>query len=131
MAKVRSYKDLVVWQRAMGLAEACYCLTRAFPSEERFGLQSQIRRSAVSVAANIAEGHGRYTKGDFLRGLRIATGSLSELETHCMVAAKVHLISPVELGAALASADEVGRMLRAMRQKLEHQRRGSSLGPKP
>ena len=130
MAKVRSYKDLVVWQRAMGLTEACYCLTRAFPSEERFGLQSQIRRSAASVAANIAEGHGRYTKGDFLRGLRIASGSLNELETHCMVAARIRLISSAELGSTLAVADEVGRMLRAIRRTLEQRPRGSSLGPK-
>ena len=128
MATVRSYKDLLVWQRAMDLVDACYHLTRGFPSEERFGLRSQIRRAATSVAANIAEGHGRYTRGDFLRGLRIANGSLKELETHCVIAARIRLIPSAELGPTLAVADEVGRMLRALRRKLE---RRSGATPKP
>ena len=105
----------------MELVDACYHLTRGLPSEERFGLRSQIRRAATSVAANIAEGHGRYTRGDFLRGLRIANGSLKELETHCMMAARQHLIATAELGPTLQLADEVGRMVRALRHRLERQ----------
>lgn len=109
----------------MELADACYHLTRGFPSDERFGLQSQIRRAATSVPANIAEGHGRYTRGDFLRGLRIANGSLKELETHCLVAAQIHLVSTAELGPTFAIADEVGRMLRALRESVERRPRSS------
>jgi len=73
---IKSYRDLRVWQEAMSLAENCYRLTKGFPREELFGLTSQIRRSAVSVAANIAEGHGREHTKSFVQYLRIAQGSV-------------------------------------------------------
>src|SRR5215472_5214879 len=82
---INSYRDLRVWQDAMSLAESCYQLTASFPREEMFGLTSQIRRSAASVAANIAEGHGRENTGSFIHQ-RIAQGSLKELETHLLLA---------------------------------------------
>ena len=75
---LRSYRELEVWQRAMDLVEAVYHLTEYFPGEEKFGLTSQIRRAAVSIPANIAEGYGRSHRGDYLRHLSIAKGSLSE-----------------------------------------------------
>ena len=78
---IRSYRDLLVWQRAMALAESCYRLTGRLPSRETYGLSSQVRRCAVSVPANIAEGHARLHRGDYIRYLSIARGSLSELET--------------------------------------------------
>jgi four helix bundle protein len=86
---IKSYRDLRVWQEAMTLAEACYRLTRGFPKEEMFGLSSQIRRSAASIPANIAEGHGRENTQSFIQYLRIAQGSLKELETHLMLAERV------------------------------------------
>ncbi|MFY7853311.1 MAG: four helix bundle protein, partial [Brevundimonas sp.] len=79
---VRSYRDLEVWKRAMDLAVATYELTREFPREEQFGLTSQARRAATSIAANIAEGYGRATRPAYVSFLRIAQGSLKELETH-------------------------------------------------
>ena len=80
-----SYRDLRVWQDAMTIAQDCYALTRGFPREEAFGMTVQIRRSAVSVAANIAEGHGRENTGSFIQFLRMAQGSLKELETHLIL----------------------------------------------
>jgi four helix bundle protein len=79
--KVRGYKDLIVWQKAMQLVKAIYILTRDFPSDERFGLISQMRRAAVSVASNIAEGQARHTTGEFIQFVSHAEGSVAELET--------------------------------------------------
>ena len=83
---INSYRDLVVWQLSIELAEAAYALTSAFPRDELYGMTSQVRRSATSVAANIAEGYGRQTRPAFVSHLRIAQGSLKELETHLIVA---------------------------------------------
>jgi four helix bundle protein len=85
MAPIISYRDLVVWQEAMNLAEATYRLTATFPREEVYGLTAQSRRSAASVPANVAEGYGRDSKGAYVQHLRIAQGSLKELETHLML----------------------------------------------
>ena len=82
MGRIESYEDLEVWQLAMTLAEHCYELTKQFPKEELYGLISQIRRAAVSIPANIAEGYGRDQTGNFIQFLRIAQGSSRELETH-------------------------------------------------
>jgi four helix bundle protein len=83
---INSYRDLRVWQDAMTLAESCYRLTRQFPRDELFGLTSQIRRAAASIPANVAEGHGRESTGNFVQSLRVAQGSLKELETHLLLA---------------------------------------------
>jgi four helix bundle protein len=115
---IGGYRDLVVWRRAMGLAEATYRLTRAFPSDERFGLTSQARRAAVSVAANIAEGYGRGTRASYAHFVRIAQGSLKELETHLILAERVGACPTGSTEALLAEADELGRMLRALLNKL-------------
>ncbi len=82
---IHSYRDLKVWQQAMQLAKGCYELTRRFPRDELFGLTSQIRRAAASVPANIAEGNGRQNRGEYIHSLRIAQGSLKELETHLIL----------------------------------------------
>lgn len=84
--KITSYRDLVVWTRAMDVVEACYKLTRLLPQSEMYGLSSQIRRAAVSIPANIAEGHGRRNLGEYLQHLSIANGSLKELETRLLIA---------------------------------------------
>lgn len=81
MASIKSYRDLKVWNVGMDLSVLCYRLTKAFPREEQYGLTSQIRRASVSIPANVAEGHGRRTRTDYLRFVYNAQGSLKELET--------------------------------------------------
>ena len=98
----------------MDLAEACYGLTRTFPREEAFGMTSQVRRSAAAIPANIAEGQGRDGAGEFVRFLRIAQGSLKELETHLMLASRVGLINEVETAPILERCETVGKMLRSL-----------------
>ena len=82
MGQIASYRDLLVWQQAMDLAVAIYELSRDWPTDERYGLTSQARRAVVSVAANIAEGYGRESPGSCVNFLKMAQGSLKELETH-------------------------------------------------
>tara|TARA_R110002124_G_scaffold5426_8_gene34774 strand:+ start:1371 stop:1730 length:360 start_codon:yes stop_codon:yes gene_type:complete len=115
---MQGYRDLLVWQKAMGLAEATYRLTRRFPGEEKFGLTSQARRAAVSVPANIAEGYGRGTRPAYVSFVRIAQGSLKELETHLILAERIGFCAAAETRGLLADADEVGRMLRGLIVKL-------------
>jgi four helix bundle protein len=103
----------------MDLTVACYKATSAFPADERFGLTSQIRRASSSVAANIAEGHGRESSGAFVQGLRIAQGSIKELETHLILCGRINLLDEVRVGELLARCDEIGRMLRALIRKLQ------------
>lgn len=91
---MRSYQELEVWQVGMSLAEACYRATREFPTSELYGLTTQIRRAAVSVAANIAEGYGRESTASFIQFLRISQGSVRELETHLILAQRVDLLMP-------------------------------------
>jgi four helix bundle protein len=118
-ATINSYRDLKVWQDAMTLAEACYGETRSFPREETFGLTSQIRRAAASIAANIAEGHGRETPGAFVQFLRVAQGSLKELETHVILSSRVgHMKAPSAAGL-LARCDDLGKMVRALIRSLQ------------
>src|SRR5436190_20571057 len=116
---IQSYRDLVVWQKAMDLVVGCYQATRAFPSEERFGLTNQIRRSAVSISSNIAEGQGRAHTKEFLNHLSMAKGSLCELETQLEISRRVGFISESELAPLLALSDEISRMLTILRQKLD------------
>ena len=115
--KFESYRDLRVWQEAMDLAEACYLLTRDFPKDEMYGMTSQIRRAASSIAANIAEGHGREQTGSFVQFLRISQGSLKELETHVILANRVGLAS--DASVVLGKCDELGRMLRSLIRSLQ------------
>ena len=119
MDTVNSYRDLKVWQRAMDLTVLVYDLSRGFPKEEQFGLTSQIRRASVSIAANIAEGYGRSTTGSYLSFLRIAQGSLKEVETHLILAGRVSICSEARTSPILAQTDELGRMLRALIARLE------------
>jgi four helix bundle protein len=116
---INSYRDLRVWQDAMTLAESCYRLTRRFPREELFGLTSQIRRSAASVPANVAEGHGREHTGSFVQHLRISQGSLKELETHLLLSERVGILPPADLQPVLTQCESVGKMLRALIRSLQ------------
>lgn len=111
---IQSYKDLVIWQRGMELVVSCYGLTKRLPDDERYGLVSQIRRAAVSIPANIAEGHGREVGGSFIQHLRIAQGSLKELETLLMLVQRMEMSESDALSRLLTTCDELGRMLRSM-----------------
>jgi four helix bundle protein len=103
----------------MTLAEFCYRLTRQFPRDELFGLTSQIRRSAGSVPANIAEGHGRENTGNFVQHLRVSQGSLKELETHLLLAERVGILPGADLQPVLAQCEGLGKMLRALIRSLQ------------
>jgi four helix bundle protein len=103
----------------MTLAESCYRLTRQFPREELFGLVSQIRRAAGSVPANVAEGHGRESTGSFIQQLRVAQGSLKELETHLILAERVGILSSAQLQTVLPECESLGRMVRALIRSLQ------------
>ena len=109
-----SYRELLVWQDAMALAEATYRLTSALPKEEVYGLSSQMRRSAVSIPSNIAEGYARESPASYLQFLRIARGSLRELETQLMLATRVGLLSGEKVDEALGICDAVGRKLHGL-----------------
>jgi four helix bundle protein len=111
---IRSHKDLRVWQEAMQLAEDCYRLTASYPREEMFGLVRQIRRAAVSIPANIAEGYGRDGKGEYVQFLRIAHGSVNELETHLLLSERLAFGDSLAMSAAIHKTDTVSRMLRGL-----------------
>ncbi|MBX9614480.1 MAG: four helix bundle protein [Caulobacteraceae bacterium] len=119
MAEINSYRDLKVWQRAMDIAVLVYELTRSFPRDEQYGLTSQVRRSIVSVAANIAEGYGRSTKPAYLSFLRISQGSLKETETHLILASRLSICDEEVVTGILSQTDELGRMLRGLIVSLE------------
>lgn len=116
---VRSYRDLRGWKESLELAADLYGLSRMFPKEEPYGLTSQIRRSAASVPANIAEGYGRESKGAYMQSLRVAQGSFNEPETHLLLAGKVELTAGSDLEPMLARCDTVGRMLHGLIRSLD------------
>ena len=117
--RVLSYRDLEVWQAGMDLVTECYRLSQSLPADERFGLTAQLRRSAVSVPANVAEGYGRRNTADYLRFLLIANGSLKELETHLLVCERLGLLPGANTEPALAAADRLGRMLAGLIRALK------------
>jgi four helix bundle protein len=119
LVPIQSYQDLNAWQEAIHLARCCYQLTREFPQEEMFSLTSQIRRAAASVPANIAEGYGRENTKGYIQFLRIAQGSLKELETHLILAREVGILQPARYAEPLQKADQVGRILRALIRSLQ------------
>jgi four helix bundle protein len=110
---------LTVWRAAVDLAVTCYSETKGFPSSETYGMVSQIRRASASVAANIAEGHGRENTGAFVQFLRIAQGSLKELETHVFISERVGLLPEAGRQRIFLLTDEVGKMLRSLIRSLQ------------
>ena len=117
-AVIRSYQDLVVWQKAMHLLVATNRVIGRVRLPERYDFARQMRRAGLSVPANIAEGFGRDHLGDFLRHLSIARGSVMELETHLLALRALSLVPDQELAPLLLSADEIGRMLASLSRKL-------------
>lgn len=120
MGEIRTHRDLIAWQRAIELGLGVYELSRAFPDDERFGLTAQARRSAVSIAANIAEGYGRGSRQDYLRFLRMARGSLRELDTHLVFAERLAYIDTRSAAPIRATLEECSRLLAGLIKSLEN-----------
>jgi len=121
---VQSYRQLIVWQRAMELVQSIYKLTKDFPKEEIYGLTSQIRQAAVSIPSNIAEGQGRDSTKEFLHHLSIAYGSLMEVETQILIAESLNYLKSEETKLILGKTSETGRLIngltRSLKQKSDH-----------
>jgi len=115
---IRDYKDLQVWQKGMALAKQIYQMTQAFPSEEKFGIVSQMRRAAVSVPSNIAEGQARNTTGEFVQFLSHAEGSLAELDTQVRLSVTLGFCRQPDGESVSASITELQKMLKSLRGKL-------------
>ena len=127
MSKINSFRDLLVWQKAMDLAVRCYDVSRRMPKEERPILGYQIRKSAVSIPSNIAEGKARQTTPIYTNHLWIAHGSGAELETQLALGSRVKVVSEQDAVALIADAQEIGRMLQGLVGSLER----SVLIPRP
>jgi len=121
---IKSYRDLVAWQKAIALCKHVYAISATFPRAERFGLISQIRRAAVSVPSNIAEGYGRRSTGDYVRFLNIARGSVAEMVTQLVIADELGFAAKDEVHSCIASAEEVDRIIFGLIRAVE--RGGSS-----
>ena len=120
---ITSHKDLIVWQKAVALAGKVYAATRQLPRDERFGLSLQLRRAAVSIPSNIAEGSARRTRAEFVQYLHIARGSLSEIETQVMIARDQGFLSARD--CLLEEIAEIGRMLNALIRRLAANRQAA------
>lgn len=110
------FERLDTWQKSIEFADTVYRVTRTFPDNERFGLTSQMRRAAVSVSSNIAEGSSRFSKADFARFLEIATGSVFEVVSHAFVSRRQGLLAEEDFQKLYAAAEEQGRMLSGLRK---------------
>ena len=116
---IKSFRDLIVWQQAMALVKQVYLLTKTFPKEETYGLTSQMRRAAVSVPANIAEGSGRGTRKDYQQFLRIAQGSLREVETYLLLLPDISLATMPQTQPLLTQLESVSKLLRRLIESLD------------
>ena len=117
--KIESFKDLMVWQKGIEVVSDIYALTKSFPKEELYGLTSQIRRAAISIPTNIAEGWGRGTTKNYIQFLEIARGSLYELNTLIIISYNLNYIIQENCGTIEAKINEIGRMLNALITKLD------------
>jgi four helix bundle protein len=115
---MESYKDLVVWQKAMLLVKEIYAIVKLLPKEEQFALSDQMRRAVVSIPSNIAEGYGRNSTNDYIRFLNIARGSKYELDTQIQICVMLNYISKEKAATALELSEEIGRMINALIKKL-------------
>jgi four helix bundle protein len=115
---INSFRDLRVWKAGMDLVEQVYRVTEGFPAKEIYGLTNQMRRSAVSIPSNIAEGHARESSAEYLRHLSIAQGSLAELETHLEIAVRLSYCSTQEIKRLMDEVASLGRQLYALRNAL-------------
>jgi four helix bundle protein len=116
---VQSYRELRVWQDGVDFVAVVYRATESFPTREQYGLTSQLRRSAVSIPANVAEGHARRSTREYLRFVSIALGSLAETETHVTVATRLGYLASEQEGQMLKQCDALSRMLHGLCKSLE------------
>jgi len=121
---VTNYKELEVWRRSVALTTELYTLTSRFPDAERYGLTSQIRRAITSIPANIAEGWGRGSTGEYVQFLTVARGSLMEVETHLIVSCNLHFLSDAALAPFSKEIEEIGKMLNALIGALKSRKQG-------
>jgi four helix bundle protein len=122
MAKLTSYRELIVWQKSMNLAERCYRMTRCFKRDDQIVLGHEIRKSCVSIPSNIAEGFGRHSTPEYIHHLRFSNGSNNELQTQVEISRRVDIVGPEEAAMLIADAEEVGRMLHGLIGSLERVR---------
>jgi four helix bundle protein len=115
---ISSYRELIVWQRAMDLVDLVYRVAGNFPREHLYGLGTQLQKCAVSVPSNIAEGHARDSTREYLRFISIALGSVAELETQVLICQRQGLLPDADVASLMQLADEVGKMLRGVQQRL-------------
>jgi len=116
--EIRSYRDLLIWQKGMALAKQIYAMTRTFPGDERFGLTAQMRRAVVSVPSNIAEGQARHGQREFIQFLSHAEGSLAELDTQLALAVELGYCRPSDADTSVATITELQKMMASLRGKL-------------
>jgi four helix bundle protein len=116
---IRSFKDLIVWQRSMELAVTVYRITQKLPANEQFGLTSQLRRAAVSIPSNIAEGYGRQSTGNYRQFLSISRGSLMELETQIDICERLKYLAVLETENILKEITEISKMLTSLISKIK------------
>jgi four helix bundle protein len=118
MTSLQSYRELVVWQKSMALAEMIYRFSSQLPKEETYGMRSQLTRAVVSIPANIAEGQARQSTGEFLQFLGIARGSLAELETLLILCGNLNLLPQESVSSALNACEEIGKLLTGLVKSL-------------
>lgn len=111
MAEIKTHKDLLVWKKSIDLVEQIYTFTKQFPKEELYGITNQMRRCAVSIPANIAEGSGRKNKAEFIQFLHIALGSASELETHLIISQRIGFLSSNSYDEIMNALNEIIKMI--------------------
>lgn len=116
---MKTYREFIAWQKAMAFVTEIYKVTRSFPKDELFGLTSQIRRSAVSIPSNFAEGFGRKGNNEFLRFIRISIGSLYECQTQLEIARNIEYLNDIGFDSVFAQSKEIEALLRGLEQKLE------------
>jgi four helix bundle protein len=114
MAKLNSYRELLVWQKSMTLAERCYRMTRRFKRDDQLVLGHEIRKSCVSIPSNIAEGFGRHYTAEYVHHLRFSSGSSNELQTQVELSKRVEIVGAEEAAILIADAEEIGRMLHGL-----------------
>jgi four helix bundle protein len=118
MSDVKSYRDLIAWQKSIELARKVYLFTKVFPKEEMYGLTSQARRAAVSVPANIAEGHARNHRKEYVQFLGIAKGSLAELQTYFVLSEKLKFVEPSQTDELVRDSEEIEKILAGLTNSL-------------
>jgi len=119
MAKLNSYRELLVWQKSITLAERCYRMTRRFKRDDQVVLGHEIRKSCVSIPSNVAEGFGRHYTAEYIHHLRFSNGSSNELQTQVELAKRVEIVAPEEAATLIADPEKVGRMLHGLIASLE------------